>query len=137
MRVTYHNPHLKKSNGAGQQFDCHCAILQYSAEEAFKIGRTGHGTLEYLPSPTFSKGRTQAFGWSRKGTRLGTAPRIEERIIRLTLQSGPMLIALPNFKHCWGSQDLGTLPVVAASPDFQAWLSRIIIIIIIIIYKYI
>ena len=89
------------------------------------------GALEYLPSPTFSKGRTQAFGWSRKGTRLGTAPRIEERIIRLTLQSGPMLIAL---KHCWGPQDLGTLPVVAASPDFQAWLSRIINII---LYKYI
>lgn len=85
------------------------------------------GTLEYLPSPMFSEGRTQAFGWSRKGTRLGTAPRIEERIIRLTLQSGPMLIALPNFKHCWGPQDLGTLPVVAASPDFQAWLSRIIV----------
>ncbi len=40
LRVTYHNPHLKKSNGAGQQFDCHGAILQYSAEEAFKIGRT-------------------------------------------------------------------------------------------------
>lgn len=60
------------------------------------------GALEYLPSPKFSKGRTQAFGWSRKGTRLGTAPRIEERIIRLTLQSEPMLIPLPNFKRCWG-----------------------------------